>query len=154
MLVRLFCAETDSHSTCSCKAHILACTLLDRSILNRCGSSTFDTRCYVLMDFTKLDHLWPTWSCCTIMSCGCRLFCMYRCIVAGSLTWTAICRYYTLKVLLPAQGRQSWVETPQFVKSMVFASGIGTVNPREIDATNPAQAGFRAFRGRGQRLAG
>jgi len=57
-------------------------------------------------------------------------------------------------VLLPAQGRQSLLETPQFVKNLVFASGIGTVNPREINPTNPGQAGFRAFRGRGQRLAG
>ena len=46
------------------------------------------------------------------------------------------------------------METPQFVKNLVFASGIGTVNPREINPTNPGQAGFRAFRGRGQRLAG
>ncbi|DBA75375.1 hypothetical protein WJX77_010985 [Trebouxia sp. C0004] len=68
-------------------------------------------------------------------------------ILAGHL-------YYTLKVLLPAQGRQSLLETPQFVKNLVFASGIGTVNPREINPTNPGQAGFRAFRGRGQRLAG
>lgn len=62
--------------------------------------------------------------------------------------------YYTLKWLLPSQGRQSFLETPQFVKNMVHSWGIGTVNPREINPTNPGQAGFRAFRGRGQRLGG
>lgn len=62
--------------------------------------------------------------------------------------------YYTLKVLMPAQGRQSMLETPWWVKRMVYASGVGTVNPREINPDNPGRPTFRAFRGRGQRLAG
>lgn len=74
--------------------------------------------------------------------------------VDGGLWRSVGCRYYTLKVLMPAQGRPSLLETPWWVKRMVFASGIGTVNPREINPDNPARPGFRAFRGRGQRLAG
>ena len=63
-------------------------------------------------------------------------------------------RYYTLKVLMPAQGRQCLLETPDIVKRLCYRYGIGTVNAQEVNPTNPAQPTFAAFRGRRQRLGG
>lgn len=46
------------------------------------------------------------------------------------------------------------IETPNFVKQLCYRYGIGTVDAREVNPTNPAQPSFRAFGGRGQRLGG
>ena len=63
------------------------------------------------------------------------------------------CRYYFLKDLHPAAGGGRYLETPTFLKRWLLQAGIGQVNVREVPMSHPSDAGFRAFSGRGRRLA-
>ena len=63
------------------------------------------------------------------------------------------CRYYFLKDLHPAAGGGRYLETPTFLKRWLLQAGIGQVNVREVPMSHPSDVGFRAFSGRGRRLA-
>ena len=63
------------------------------------------------------------------------------------------CRYYYLTAIYPASGGQRLVQTPAWLKRLLFQYGIGQVDRREVpQVANPAAPGFRAFQGTGRRL--
>lgn len=60
--------------------------------------------------------------------------------------------YYFLKVVHPAAGGVSLLDTPVWLSRLVAQSGIGTVPVASTHSAHPTNAGFRAFGGGGRRL--